>query len=200
MKNVKLKECEAFQALEPKQKKFVLEYFKCRFNGQEAATKAGYAKGSARSKASQLLTNENIQKAMAEIQEQLNQADIASIEEIAQFLTTVMRGNIKDVVSWSSDGLVFTASSEEMDEHRARIIKRVKVTEKTSQKGDWTECKTEVELHDPVYAAELLGKYHGMFKEKVEHSGSIAVEHSQKLLDAKSRAEQIRAERQGKKG
>jgi len=28
-------------------------------------------------------------------------------------------------------------------------------------------------LHDPVKAAELLGRYHGMFSDKVEHSGEV---------------------------
>jgi len=171
-KNIDLKVCPAFQSLESRHQKFVLEYLK-NFNATKAAEKAQYSKKTARFQASQLLTNTNIQKAIDEIKAQISKVDIADIQEVAQFLTRVMRGNIKDVVTWNQDGLVFTAGSEEMDTNVSRLIKKIKVTEKTSQKGDWTECKTEVELHDPVKAAELLGRYRGMFKDKVEHSGNI---------------------------
>lgn len=170
MAEINLDKCTTFQTLSPKKKKFVLEYHKD-FNATKAAERAKYSPKTARSQGQRLLTNADIQKALSEVSEQLTKSDIASINEILQFLTRVMRGNIKDVVGWKEDGLVFTASSEDMDEDTCRLIKKVKVTEKTSQKGDWTECKTDVELHDPVKASELLGKYHGIFKDKLEHSG-----------------------------
>ncbi len=170
MAEINLNKCTTFQTLSAKKKKFVLEYHKD-FNATQSAIRAGYSTKTAYSQGQRLLKKVEIQKAIAEVSEQLTQNDTASISEILKFLTSVMRGNVKDVVSWKKDGLVFTASSEEIDESTSKLVKRVKVTEKTSQKGDWTECKTEVELHDPVKAAELLGKYHGIFKDKLEHSG-----------------------------
>lgn len=176
MENVDLKLCPTFQTLSSQHQKFVLAYLK-EFNGAKAAVAAKFSKKTAHVQASRLLSNANIQKAVEEVKAQISKGDIADIQEVATFLTRVMRGNIKDVVSWNQDGLVFTAGSEEMDNEKSRLIKKVKVTEKTSQKGDWTECKTEVELHDPVKAAELLGRYHGMFQDKIEHSGSVDVKH-----------------------
>ena len=77
-------------------------------------------------------------------------------------------GSIDDVISWNEDGLRFTKHSDDMTRDKKRLLKSVKVTEKTSQKGDWTECKTDVEIHDPLKAAELLGRYLGMWKDRNE--------------------------------
>src|SRR5574340_995678 len=173
---INLKVCTVFQTLNLQHQKFVLEYLKS-FNATKAARKAKYSAKTARTQGSFLLTKPDILKAIEEVKAQLSQGDIASVQEIAEYLTRIKRGNINKVATWTKDGLFFTASSDEMDNETAELIKKVKVTEKTSQKGDWTECKTEVELHDPVKAAELLGRYHGMFKDKVEHSGTIEVKH-----------------------
>ncbi len=172
-KKIDLKACPAFQALSLQHRKFVLEYLKDS-NATQAATRAGYSKKTANQQGPRLLVNVGIKKALAEITSQIAQGDIADIEEVARFLTLVMRGNIKQVASWREDGLTFTTSnSDDLDDDTSRLIKRVKVTEKTSQKGDWTECKTEVELHDPLKAAELIGRYLGMWKDKVEIPGLV---------------------------
>lgn len=169
---INLKVCAVFQSLCAQHQKFVLAYLKT-FNATKAAKEAKYSKKTARSQGQRLLTKADIQKAIAEVKSQLDKSDIADVQEVMQFLTSIMRSNIKDVVGWNEDGLTFTASSEKMDSDTSRLIKKIKVTERTSQEGDWTESKTEVELHDPVRAAELLGRYHGAFKDKVEHSGKV---------------------------
>lgn len=166
--DIDLKKCPAFQSLSSQHQKFVLEYLKD-FNATQAAIRAKYSKNSANEQAARLLAKDSIQKAVEEVKAQITKGDVADVQEVAEFLTLVMRGNIKKVASWREDGLSFSVSySDNLNNDTARLIKKVKVTEKTSQKGDWTECKTEVELHDPVRAAELLGKYHGMFVDKVE--------------------------------
>lgn len=190
MKSVSLKECHVFQSLSKQHQKFVLAYIKSNFNGAEAAKEAGYAVKSANVQGSRLLTDDSIKKAVEEVKSILvDQPNIASVTEVLEFLTLVMRGNIRKVASWNEQGLSFVVDqSEEMNEANARLIKKVKVTEKTSQKGDWTECKTEVELHDPVRAAELLGKYHGAFTDKVEHSGSLSIDYTNRLESARGKA------------
>ena len=156
--------CPAFKALSLKNQKFVLEYIKD-FNGKQAAIRAKYAKNSAEVQASRLLSNDKVSAALSEVSAIILQGDIADIQEIGQFLTRSLRGSITDIIGFNSEGLTFCADSEDLDRNTARLLKKVKVTEKTSQKGDWTECKTEVEVHDPLKAAELLGRYHGMFKD-----------------------------------
>jgi phage terminase small subunit len=168
VKTDKLLKCETFQSLELRHQKFVLNYLK-HFNGARSAKNAGFSPKTARIQAAQLLAKLNIQKALAEVSEIILQEDIATIEEIGQFLTNVLRGSIiDDVIQWNEDGLRFTKHSADMPREVKRLIKSVKVTEKTSQKGDWTECKTDIEIHDPLKAAELLGRYLGMWRDKQE--------------------------------
>ncbi len=105
----------------------------------------------------------------------VTQDDIASINEVKRFLTAIIRGSITDVLSWTTDGLVFTKSSEEMDPDTVLLIKRVKVTKRTSTRGDWTETRTVVELHDALKAAELMGQALGMFKTNIDATAHPAI-------------------------
>lgn len=165
------KNCEAFNALKPKQKLFVLEYLKD-YNATQAAIRAGYSKKTARSIGQENLTKPDIQSALKEVSEVIvEKPSIASLQEIAEFLTAVKRGNMADVCSWSEDGLKFTKNSEEMPREVSRLIKKIKTTTRVSAKGDYTETEINLELHDPIKAAELLGRYHGMFIDKKELSG-----------------------------
>ena len=165
---------KAFNELPLQQQKFVLEYLKD-FNGQRSAKAAGYTSKGATVVASRLLSYVNVRTALHDLIGQIFQSDIADVEELLHFWTKIKRGNIADIVSWNESGLVFTESSEDMDREKSALIKKIKVTEKTSQKGDWTECKTEVELHDPLKASEYLGKYHAMFTEKIQHEGEVTL-------------------------
>ena len=58
-----------------------------------------------------------------------------------------------------------------MPKETARLIKRIRVTEKVSQKGDWTETRTEIELHDALEASDKLARSYGLYKDKVEITG-----------------------------
>lgn len=167
--------CPTFKSLSLQKQTFVLEYLKD-FNGTQAAIRAKYSKKTANEQAARLLASVSIQQSLAEVSLQVTQlGDIADVKEIAEFLTRVKRGNMNRIASWTQEGMVFTKDSSEMDDDTAALIKKIKVTEKTSAKGDWTETKTDVELHDPIKAAELLGRYHGMWQDKVEHSGDLTV-------------------------
>lgn len=169
-----LKGCETFLTLPPKNQRFILEYLK-KYNGTQAGIEAGFSKKTAAAQASRLLNNVNIQKALQEVSEKITTRDIADAQEIREFLTSVMRGNITDVCSWSESGLVFNKHSGDMNPDKTRLVKKVKVTEKTSQEGDWQEVKTELEIHDPLKAAELLGRTLGIFLDKHELTGSVNV-------------------------
>ena len=169
--------CETFNTLPLDHKRFILEYLKS-YNASKAYLKF-HKKSTVKAaiaNASRLITSDNIQKALREVSGVMLQGDVASAQELREFWTKTMRGSINDVCSWQDhSGLLFNKSSEEMDRDTARLIKKVKVTEKTSAKGDFTEVKTELELHDPLKASELLGRTHGMFKDKMEHSGSVDI-------------------------
>lgn len=81
--------------LTPKQKAFADEYLKCG-NASEAARKAGYSERTARVIGQENLTKPAISAYIVERQKQIEDARIADIKEVMQYLTAVMRGEVKD--------------------------------------------------------------------------------------------------------
>lgn len=81
--------------LNPMQKAFCDEYLKCG-NKAKAARGAGYSAKTASATAVRLLKNVKIQKYIAERQKQIEDARIADVAEVMRFLTSVMRGEVKD--------------------------------------------------------------------------------------------------------
>lgn len=78
-----------------KEKAFCREYAKTG-NGQQSATKAGYAEKTARQTASQLLTKPYIKEEIGRLMEKKEEKAIADGVDVMTFLTKVMNGEIKD--------------------------------------------------------------------------------------------------------
>lgn len=95
MKKETNKEKEAKKNLNKRQIDFVQEYMKTN-NINQSAIKAGYSPKTARSQGSRLLSNVNIRAYIDAINERLESDKIADIEEVMQYLTSVMRGEKKD--------------------------------------------------------------------------------------------------------
>lgn len=81
--------------LTPKQKAFADYYIECG-NATEAARKAGYKEESCRTIGCQNLTKRNISAYIAEHMQGQNEARVASADEVLQFFSSVMRGEVKD--------------------------------------------------------------------------------------------------------
>lgn len=113
---------------------------------KEAAIKAGYSPKSAKFQGSRNLTNPLI---MAYIRERMATKDderIASQDEVLEFLTGVMRGEVTEQVPLlDGDGYQRLA------------------------KLDAAQPK------DRIKAAELLGKRHAMWTEKNQNSGEVTI-------------------------
>lgn len=96
----------------------------------------------AKAAASRMLTNVNVKAYISEQLEEIHSKKIASAAEVAEYLTSVLRGE-----SMSSEiVLEFTGASKS----KARILEKP-----PSEK-------------DRLKAAELLGKRYGLFTEKVD--------------------------------
>ena len=80
-------------SLNAKQKKFVDEYIK-NPNATQAALRAGYAKKSARQQANRMLTKDHIKSAIQEQVDSMHSESIADAEEVMEFLSKTMRGEI----------------------------------------------------------------------------------------------------------
>ena len=81
--------------LTPKQKAFADYYIECG-NSTEAARKAGYSEKASRFIGSENLTKPNISAYIAERMQVQNEARVASADEVLQFFSSVMRGEVKD--------------------------------------------------------------------------------------------------------
>ncbi len=165
-------DCPVFQTLSMKQQLFIIEYLKDEdHNASRAALRAKYSKKTASAIAHENLRKPKIIAAMDEIKRIIFQPLIADAQELREYWTHILRGDIGKIAQWNDGGLSFNSTSENMPQPTRRLIKKITVKEKTSQKGDFTEVQTSVELHDPLKASELLARDLGMLKEKVEHSG-----------------------------
>ena len=83
------------EKLTPKQKKFALEFL-ISGNITDAAKNAGYSERSARQIVSLNLTKPNVVEYMNEILDKTKSEEVATTEEVLEFLTSVMRGNVAE--------------------------------------------------------------------------------------------------------
>lgn len=89
------KEKQAKLNLNQKQVRFVQEYMKTN-NITQSAIKAGYSAKTATVQGSRLLTLVKVKDYVNAINERLESEKIADIQEVMEYLTAVMRGEVKD--------------------------------------------------------------------------------------------------------
>ncbi len=126
--------------LTPRQAVFVNEYVKD-WNVSNAAKRMGITLASAYA----YLKRKPVISRLEALQDEMNRETIATAEEVAGYLTSVMRG-----------------------EETEAVLRGCGV-------GMQTEIRQQVKAKDRLKAAELLGKHYSMFTEKVEHSGNLPV-------------------------
>ena len=88
-------EKEAKKHLNKRQIDFIQEYMKTN-NITQSATKAGYSPKTAAVQGCNLLKNVKVRNYIDAINERLESAKIADIQEVMEYLTAVMRGEAKD--------------------------------------------------------------------------------------------------------
>lgn len=162
------------KSLSNNQKLFCQEYLKLGMNGTQAYLKVYKSckkEETARANASRLLTNANIQEYINELQEEVKEKAVVSIEMIVDELTAIaftdrtkISANVRNrILLQEEDGtkkeyfennVIFRETSE-LDERTRKVIAGYKKT----QSG------FAVETYDKMKALELLGKYLGMFKD-----------------------------------
>lgn len=150
--------------LTPKQKTFCEEYV-IDFNGQRAATAAGWAEKTARVTASQLLTNPNIQAYIAELLEKRSKRTEVTADQVVTELAKLAFSNMGDFVNVRDGSVTITDFADLTRDQLACIAE---VSETTTKDGGTVKFK----LHDKTKNLELLGRHLAMFTDKHEHGGS----------------------------
>lgn len=82
-------------ALTPKQRAFADYYIECG-NATEAAKRAGYSENNVGENAAKTLKNPNVSAYIAERMEEQAKKRVADANEVIEFYTAVMRGEVKD--------------------------------------------------------------------------------------------------------
>lgn len=127
-----------------KQKRFCDEYLiDC--NATQAAIRAGYSKKYAHTNANKLLQNTTLKTYIEEQLEKIHNEKTADVQEVMEYLTSVMRG-----------------------EQQEKVLKGIGM-------GEQVLANIDVSAKERLKAAELIGKRYGMFKENVNVDGVAQV-------------------------
>lgn len=135
-------------SLTEKQKRFA-DYYIETGNMTEAAIKAGYSKKTARVIGQENLLKPAIKNYIDEKLKELEGKRVASATEVMQLLTSAMRGELDEEV------VVVESIGDYCSE--ARVVKK------------------KIGLKDRIKAAELIGKRHRLFTDKIQVDGIVPV-------------------------
>lgn len=159
--------------LSPQQERFVHEYIMDPTNQTKAAIRAGYALGSAKGSGSRLMADPQVRAAIAARQEERAHKMGITEDRVLQELALIAFSQVQDVASTDEEG--------NLDVNMQKISRTstpseiIVSTTRGKHKSKIVTVKS-VKLSDKVSALEKLGKHLGMFKEQIEHTGTLTLE------------------------
>lgn len=108
-------------------------------NGTQSAIRAGYKETTADQQASRLLTKDKVRKKIAELTQEQQKASIATAQDVMEYLTKVMNGEIKDQFGLEAPLSERTKAAQELAKRTVDIEQRAKgVADATIEiKLDW---------------------------------------------------------------
>lgn len=161
-------------ALTNNQRLFCQEYIKLGMNGTQAYMKVYKSckkEETAMASASRLLRNDKVQDYISELQDKVEAKAIVTIEDIVNELSIIAFGDRTEIAKVSSEVVLDEDNKVVGVKTRLDITdtdKLSKEAKKIVSGYKMTQAGISVESCDKMKALELLGKYLGMFKEKVE--------------------------------
>lgn len=157
--------------LTPMQKRFVREYL-FDLNQTHAAIRAGYSIRTAKVTGAKLMNDPRIEDAVKEAQEDLADSTGITPERIIQEYSKIAFSSIKDYVYKDEEGSLCIDIDKLSDDQAAALD----FTIETVKGKRTTERRVKLKPISKTDALTMLAKYLGMFKEQVEHSGSVSLE------------------------
>ncbi|WHH58469.1 terminase small subunit [Petroclostridium sp. X23] len=151
--------------LTAKQQRFVEEYL-IDLNATQAAIRAGYSPSTAKDIGCENLAKPNIRAHIdAALAERSKRTGI-NADRVVRELARIAFLNVDEVINVNTATVKPDASEDD-----TAAIASVKV--KTVSGDEFDSTEREIKFADKLKALELLGKHLGMFKDKVEVSGSL---------------------------
>lgn len=121
----------------------------------------------ARANSSRLLANANIQKYLQEQKENLKEKINVTQEQVINQLARIAFGDIRKLYNDAGS----LKNIQDLDDDTAAILTGIETTEEFDGYGDDREIigyTKKVKMADKTKALDLLGKYFGIFTEKIE--------------------------------
>lgn len=152
------------KALTPRQLAFAHAYAKHGV-AERAAIEAGYSERTARgSAATRLLANAGIAEEIERLKSQATEKALVDVKRVVEELMLLGFADLADFVEWGPKGVTLRESAT-LDAAKRRAI--VEVAE--------TANGVKIKLADKNAALDKLGRYLGIFVDKIEHSGDITI-------------------------
>lgn len=170
-------------ALTPKQKLFVDEYL-IDLNATQAAIRAGYSPNNADKIGSELLGKTRVSDAISKAMAERSRRTGINQDRILIELAKIALVNPANVVDFDEATILDSALPEDL-----AAVASVKVKRFPTKEGEGIE--REIKFYDKTKALDLAGRHLGMFKDKLEVSGTLETERT-KLDDL---IEQMRGDR-----
>lgn len=142
-----------------------------KFHATKAAIDAGYSTKSARSKASQLLMEKEVQEYLSELKGELREKHDIKVDELVKDFESIKDSNIADVFDVVDGQVVLAKRIKRLSDLPREITKNIKALKNTTN-------GIAVEMYCRDAALRDLAKISGLLKEKteVEHTGKINLE------------------------
>lgn len=159
-------------SLSNQQKLFCQKYLELGMNGTQAylnVYKSVKKEATARTNASRLLTNANIQEYIRELQEKVEEKAVVTIEDIVKELSVIAFGDRTEIAKYKEEIDKDPITGNETRYCRVEITATDKLSENAKKMiagYKRNAVGVNVETYDKMKALELLGKYLGMFKDE----------------------------------
>ncbi|SDP01748.1 phage terminase small subunit [Eubacterium maltosivorans] len=154
--------------LTAKQKRFIEEYL-IDLNATQAAIRAGYSPETAGSIGSENLHKPEIRARIDQAMAERSKRTGINADRVLIELARIGLVNPKNLINFDEATILEEAADDD-----TAAISSVKVKTIPTESGEIIE--REIRLYDKTKALELVGKHLGMFKDKVEVSGSLETE------------------------
>ncbi len=98
-------------------------------------------------------------------------------DEILARLAEIATGDMRHFLRFDDRGRVSLDLERAKREDRLRLVKRFKLTTRTTttREGETVETRVELELLDKLDALDKLARYHGLYRERRESSMGLAL-------------------------
>ncbi|WP_424236344.1 terminase small subunit [Bhargavaea ginsengi] len=135
--------------LNPKQQAFA-DYYIEHGNAYQAAVRAGYSKNYAKGNVSKLLENERVKTYIQERLEEIKSERVADQQEVMEFLTSVMRGEVDEPIT------VLAGEGFQRVEYvqPSAQTRRAAAVDIGKRYGMWTE-KQQIDLNVPQFVEDV---------------------------------------------